>query len=245
MKNLLLIFLLLPMFMFSQMYKPKKSEIISPPKTNKHPNYPNSYGQQSCKGVSDDNTFILDGFQTWYSGFGEICRRFFVIHNQIVFSYHNEGCNDWNGLFGLSSEDISEFDLEPMIKLFLKDLYNSIERTDGSKINTEYIERVKIFVDFQELSGSTLGVSSGMNDDENIRIKIDPSKWVKSTSLERWYTIYHELGHDVLNFKHGEGGKMMFNYTFKEYSWSDFENDKQYMFESYIRKLNKLKTRLN
>jgi hypothetical protein len=44
--------------------------------------------------------------------------------------------------------------------------------------------------------------------------------------------MYHELGHDVLNLQHGQGGKMMFNYTEKDYTWGDFFKDKDYMFNS-------------
>lgn len=235
------------MFMFSQLYVPKNKELLNVGPSS-HTS-PNSFGTQTFKGVRetvDKNFDIIDGFQTYRNGFGEVCWIFFVIHNHVVYRSNGDiKCEEFHNLFLGNKEDISEYDLEPMIKLFLKDLYNSIERTDGLKINNDYIERVKISVDFQVLEGNTLAVSSGINDDENIRIKIDPSKWKDATSIERWYTIYHELGHDVLNFKHGEGGKMMFNYTFKDYSWYDFEEDRQYMFESYIDKLNQQKSRLN
>ena len=45
--------------------------------------------------------------------------------------------------------------------------------------------------------------------------------------------IYHELGHDVLNLMHGQGGKMMFNFTEEEYSWKDFFIDRDNMFKKY------------
>lgn len=53
--------------------------------------------------------------------------------------------------------------------------------------------------------------------------------------MKRWYLIYHELGHDVLNLKHGEGGKMMFTFSDREYEWKEFFDDKKYMF-NYITK---------
>ena len=40
-----------------------------------------------------------------------------------------------------------------------------------------------------------------------------------------------ETNKDILNLDHGEGGKMMFNFADKEYSWDDFIEDKQYMFD--------------
>tara|TARA_A200000113_G_scaffold224771_1_gene243534 strand:+ start:1183 stop:1335 length:153 start_codon:yes stop_codon:yes gene_type:complete len=46
----------------------------------------------------------------------------------------------------------------------------------------------------------------------------------------------HELGHDVLNFQHGQGGKMMFNYSDAEYNWDTFVKDRDYMFNKYLGK---------
>ena len=109
-------------------------------------------------------------------------------------------------------------------------------------INIENVTQIKST--FEELEKGTQGVSTGINKN-GVEIKIDPVFWSNSSLIKKWYLIYHELGHDVLNFKHGEGGKMMFNYTFKDYSWYDFEEDRQYMFESYIDKLNQQKSRLN
>ena len=47
---------------------------------------------------------------------------------------------------------------------------------------------------------------------------------------KKWYVIYHELGHDVLNLDHGEGGKMMFNFADREYTWDEFYMKKRYLF---------------
>jgi len=43
--------------------------------------------------------------------------------------------------------------------------------------------------------------------------------------------MYHELGHDVFNLEHGQGGKMMFNFADREYNWFDFAYDSKKMFE--------------
>ena len=43
--------------------------------------------------------------------------------------------------------------------------------------------------------------------------------------------MYHELGHDVLNLLHGQGGKMMYPFVDRDYTWDEFYNDKKYMFE--------------
>ena len=40
---------------------------------------------------------------------------------------------------------------------------------------------------------------------------------------------------DVLNLGHGEGGKMMFNFSDRGYSWDEFFEDKEEMFSVFIK----------
>tara|TARA_B100001758_G_scaffold166983_1_gene144201 strand:+ start:235 stop:1515 length:1281 start_codon:yes stop_codon:yes gene_type:complete len=91
----------------------------------------------------------------------------------------------------------------------------------------------KIKATFESLEGNSIALSSGYMDDRNIIIKIDPEMWEKSSLVKRWYILYHELGHDILNLNHGEGGKMMFNFINKEYTWDDFIKDRETMFNIY------------
>ena len=96
---------------------------------------------------------------------------------------------------------------------------------------------INISSTFEVLESKTLGVSLGMNNDNIVVIKIDPKNWSKSSITKRWYLIYHELGHDVLNLKHGEGGKMMFTFSDREYKWEEFFEDKEYMFKYFKKNL--------
>ena len=43
------------------------------------------------------------------------------------------------------------------------------------------------------------GLSYGLNDDDLIEIYINPSTWRKFNKPKRYYLLYHELAHDVLN----------------------------------------------
>ena len=95
------------------------------------------------------------------------------------------------------------------------------------------INKGKVFASFEPLDGQTLGRSYGINNDNKIELKIDPVKWQNSSVPKRWYLIYHELGHDVLNLNHGNGGKMMFNFADRGYSWNEFWEDRNYMFNSF------------
>ena len=115
---------------------------------------------------------------------------------------------------------INQYDLEAMVKFFLEDCKKSNKKVP--EINT-------LKATFEPLEGSVIALSYGYGDDTTILIKVDPEKWAKSSIEKRWYVLYHELGHDVLNLEHGQGGKMMFNFADKEYTWDDFFKDKDYM----------------
>ena len=124
---------------------------------------------------------------------------------------------------GENIKDINIYDLKEMINLFLKDCkLNNVKLPDVKEITST----------FEPLDDGVLAIALGMFEDNKIIIKVNPKEWSKASDVKRWYILYHELGHDVLNLKHGEGGKMMFNYSDKEYTWDDFFIDKEYMFNS-------------
>jgi antitoxin component YwqK of YwqJK toxin-antitoxin module len=112
------------------------------------------------------------------------------------------------------------YDLEAMIKLFLEDC-----KENNIKLLSDY----KITAKFEELEKNTLALAFGIFNDEEIILKVDPIEWSKASNPKKWYILYHELGHDVLNLEHGQGGKMMFNFTDNDYTWDDFFEDKSYM----------------
>ena len=119
--------------------------------------------------------------------------------------------------------EINQYDLEAMVKFFIEDC---------KKINKNIPKINTLKTTFETLDGEKIALAYGLGDDTSIIIKVDPVKWENSNIVKRWYIIYHELGHDVLNLEHGQGGKMMFNFADKEYSWDDFFNDKDYMINS-------------
>jgi hypothetical protein len=120
-------------------------------------------------------------------------------------------------------EDVNVYDLQAMIRLFLKDC-----ELNNIKLPSDY----KITSTFEPLDDGVLALAFGIFNDEEIIIRVNPKEWSNASNPKRWYIMYHELGHDVLNLQHGQGGKMMFNYTEKDYTWGDFFKDKDYMFNS-------------
>ena len=129
---------------------------------------------------------------------------------------------------GIDIREVDTYQLKSMIKVFLDDCISN---------NNIKLLPNKIEVIFEPLDSPILGLSYGMKKDDIIFIKIDPKGWAKASLTKKWYLIYHELGHDVLNLEHGEGGKMMFNFIDRKYSWKEFFQDKNDMFNYYNKNL--------
>lgn len=132
----------------------------------------------------------------------------------------------------------NEFDIEPMIELFIKDIKGFASYYEFNEKWLDIHKNQKIIATFEPLEENTLAKAYGRNDKNQILIKIDPEKWAKASSIKRWYILYHELGHDFLNFRHGQGGKMMFNYPLSSrITIENFVEDRNYMFKTYLKNI--------
>ena len=119
---------------------------------------------------------------------------------------------------------ISNYNLKEMVNFFIDNCRNF-------GIN---VPENKITASFEALEGNVIAMALGRNIDGEIIIKVDPESWANSSPQKRWYVLYHELGHDVLNLSHGETGKMMFNFVDKDYTWDEFSRDRYEMFNNYL-----------
>lgn len=189
---------------------------------------------------------IRDGFSREWNDKGQPCTEKFYIYGKCI--YEGEDCNNsWINPLGFGVGDSfnpsREFDLEFMINLFLDDIINNnLERGEPVKlIKSIRLQRksplngIIIKATFTTLDKGVLALSSGYKDDKVVILKVDPENWLKASSAKRWYTLYHELGHDVLNFEHGQGGRMMFNYSLDDYTWNEFNEDRNYMFDVFFK----------
>lgn len=120
-------------------------------------------------------------------------------------------------LMSLNTENV-----EKMVEIFL----------DDCKMNGLNVPGSKISIEFCALEKGVLGLAFGKDDDSVIKIKIDRMNWINSSTAFRWYVLYHELGHDVLNLEHGKGGRMMDPISDRGYSWFEFWEDRQAMFRA-------------
>ena len=121
----------------------------------------------------------------------------FVISLVSIFAYsliqNQSDVNQYNEIVANSYESDEDFDM--YVKKFYRDLnfYGIFP-----KIPKEQIIK---FSKLDQLDNKTHihGLSFGIDDDDRIEIYINPSSWRKFNKPMRYYLMYHELAHDVLN----------------------------------------------
>lgn len=125
-------------------------------------------------------------------------------------------------------KDIREQDvytIDEMVEYFICDCLN-----EGIGIRPQTIQAT-----FESLTDPTIALAFGRDMDRDVIVKVDPTNWKRASLPKKWYILYHELGHDIFNLEHGQGGKMMFNFANKEYSWAEFLADRAKMFSYVVR----------
>ena len=123
--------------------------------------------------------------------------------------------------------NVNPFNLEKYIDKFI------LDAKINHNIDLSYVNKRDRLIIFRELKEKTIATAYKMNNDNEVFVKVDPENWYDANQAKRWYIIYHELGHDILNLEHGECGAMMNATTSGKYSWGRLEKDKNTMFESY------------
>ena len=179
--------------------------------------------------ISESHTkhkgFLKDGVETQKSLISrsdEFSRRLVAESKGVAYTRYS--VSDKAYIAGYNPKTLDFYDIKSLINVFLKDCENH---------NIEINKTQNITGTFESLENNAIALAYGHNDDSKIIIKIDPEMWLKSSLPTKFYILYHELGHDVLNLMHGQGGKMMFNFTEEEYSWKDFFIDRDNMFKKY------------
>lgn len=103
------------------------------------------------------------------------------------------------------------------------------------------IKKIK-FSNLDQLKKTTHihAISYGINDDERIEIYINPNSWRQFSKPKRYFLMYHELAHDVLNLddlsdKPSNIGKLMYPEisTYQNITMDDFIESYHTLFEEY------------
>jgi hypothetical protein len=126
--------------------------------------------------------------------------------------------------------NVNPFNLDKYIDKFIMDAKTN------HNIDLSYVNKKDRLILFKELQGETIAAAYKMNDDNSVLVLVDPENWYDANQAKRWYIIYHELRHDILNLEHGECGPMMNESARGSYTWSRLEKDKNTMFNTYKRK---------
>lgn len=144
----------------------------------------------------------------------------------------NEDQKFYNGI-AESSYD-SDINFQPYINKYYRDA--EVFGLYPQKPKTTIIRFAKL----DQLKNTTHlhGVSYGYEDDDKIEIYINPSTWEKFNKPMRYFLIYHELSHDILNVDDLEmdvtnEGKLMYPAisSFETLTMDDFIHSSHHFFE--------------
>ena len=126
--------------------------------------------------------------------------------------------------------NVNPFNLDKYIDKFI------LDAKKNHNIDLSYVYKGDKLILFKELEKETIAVAYKKDEDNKVIVFVDPENWYDANQAKRWYIIYHELGHDILNLEHGECGAMMDETTSGSYTWSRLEKDKNTMFNAYKKK---------
>jgi len=133
----------------------------------------------------------------------------------------------------------SDIDFNFYVKKFYRDV--EVYGVFPKKPKTTIIKLAKL----DQLDNATHihGISYGMNDDERIEIYINPSTWESFNKPMRYFLMYHELAHDVLNIDDlpdlpSNEGKLMYPAiaTYESKTMDDFIESSHSLFEDISNK---------
>jgi hypothetical protein len=180
----------------------------------------------SQKSIDEKNRFTIENY--FYKDRKLFIREYkFLNHKSQYDFYESEYQYKTKESYFINNINIEEFNTEKikeMVDIFLSDC----------DLNGIKIPKSRIEIEMVELDQSILGLSMAKDNNALIKVKINRTNWTSTSSAKKWYVLYHELGHDVLNFNHFEGGPMMNPISERGYSWSEFWQDRQLMFDSYL-----------
>ena len=120
--------------------------------------------------------------------------------------------------------DDPSVDFQMYLDQFYKDLkYYNYTAKQPDNIIIKFAELNKI-----PETRSLAGISLGCNKDYCIEIYIDPAVWLIANDAQRYWIMYHELAHDILNLDHVDKtqdnvGKLMYPEIPENFNMDDFK----------------------
>ena len=138
---------------------------------------------------------------------------------------------DWVSLNGL--ETINPFDLGVYLKIFVQDAADN-----GIDVSYVFDGSVELVFDSQHPhildNPDVIAFTTTLGNDDKVYVVVNPDAWVAASPAKRLAIMYHELGHDILNFEHAsDKGPLMSVYAASEYTFEELFVLKNQMFSDY------------
>ena len=110
---------------------------------------------------------------------------------------YNYEISDWGPNISIKDPELAMF--------FNRIMTTFIE--EGIVVNLEQPIRIYFDEEYKEtLPYGVLGVAKGMFNPRRVQIVFSKSKWVEMTTVEKYWTMMHEMGHDFFFiYHHGDG----------------------------------------
>lgn len=175
----------------------------------------------------EDKLISLSGFSDG-SNFDRNYYVFFNITNSVVFEdQYNNMDNNYVG-------DYENF--EPYVDQF----YRELEQSGIAKVRPKKINIRLKSLDTSENTYHMHGFSTGFDNDDIIDITINKRSWNTFSKAQKYYLIFHELAHDVLNlddldYNNPNEKNIMYPsiHSFKSLSMDDFIDNFNLLLEEY------------
>lgn len=93
----------------------------------------------------------------------------------------------------------ASFDSKINFNMYVDKFYRDLEYFGVYPVRPEDI--IIRFSELEQIKETTHihGISFGYNNDDKIEIYINPNSWSKFNKAQKYFLLYHELAHDVLN----------------------------------------------
>ena len=135
---------------------------------------------------------------------------------------------EWVDYYGI--ESLNPFNLESYLEVFLSD-------AEDNGIDVSHVRNGEISFEFKidpRVGPETIAYTDTLGDDNRVHVVVNPTRWNQASQAKRLAILYHELGHDILNFEHNsEEGPLMSVYARADYSYEDLFELKNEMFNDF------------
>ena len=136
---------------------------------------------------------------------------------------------EWTEAYDLTS--LNPFELSAYLDVFVKD-------AAAFGIDLSYVYDGSVSFEFKNdpVAGpETIAYTDSLGKDDKVHVVVNPYWWNQASPAKRLAIMYHELGHDILNFDHdSDEGPLMSVYAQSDYTYEDLFALRAQMFTDYL-----------